>query len=149
MVAPKRYGNLRTAAHLTASLLLPPEDAVAEAERALALARYPYQRSRAQAYGAAALVRRGDPGRASELLTHAQAQWRAAHTDDDALWAYITVVETCTLGYLGQPQPAHTRVAEALKEPRLRPYADLLVRRFGETAERLEHAPRRRRTRSG
>ncbi len=133
-----RYGNLKTAAHLTASLLLPPEEAVSEAERTLALARYPYQRSRAQAYLTAALVRDGDYGRALELITRAQAQLRAAHTDDDGLWAYLAVLEAGTRCYLGEPHKAHTRTLEALAEPRLRLYHDLIVRRLGEVAERFE-----------
>ncbi len=135
--APGRYGNLRTAAHLVGSLLLPPGEATVEAERALALARYPYQQSRAQAYLAGALVRRGEFGRASELLTHARTQLRAADTDDTASWAYLTVLEACTLLCSGKMQEAHARVAEGLTEPRLQPLHDLLVRRFGEAAEHL------------
>ena len=135
--APGRYGNLKTAAHLVGSLLLPPAEATVEAERALALARYPYQKSRAQAYLAAALVRRGESGRASELLTDARIQLGAADTDDDASWAYLTVLKACTLLCSGKTQEAHARVAEGLTEPRLQPLYDLLVRRFGEVAEHL------------
>ncbi len=135
--APGRYGNLRAAAHLTGSSLLPPEDAVTEAERALALARYPYQRSRAQAYLAAALVRRGESGRATEPLAHARTQLDAADTDDDTSWGYLTVLEACTMLCSGRTQAAHVRVAEGLAEPRLRPLYDPLVRRFGEVAEHL------------
>jgi len=137
--APNRYESLRTHAHLAASLLLPPGEAAPEAERALALARYPYQRGQAQAYLSAALLRGGEPTRAKALIAHAESQLRAARTDDHALWAYLAALEASAHLYLGEPQAAHARVAGALATPQLEPYHDLIVRRLGEVAEGLGH----------
>ena len=134
---PERYGGLKTPAHLTASLLLPPAEAVSAAQAALASARYPYQQGRAQVHLAAALLRSGDYGRAHESIAPAREQLRAAQTDDHALYAYLAGLEAGALLYLGDADGAHARILGALGQPQLGPYHDLLLRAFGEAAERL------------
>lgn len=135
--ASERYGGLKMQAHLNSSLLLPPAEAVHEAEGALALARYPYQQGQAQTYLTAALLRSGEPERARESSALAQGFLDAAGTDDHALRAYLTTLEASTLLMLGAPQEAHARIFAALQSPQLSPYHDLLLHRLGEVAERL------------
>lgn len=134
---PERYQGLRTPAHLTASLLLSPEEAVREAEQALALARYPYQQGRAQTYLAAALLRGGDPARALEGIGLSRQQLYAAQTDDYALYAYLAGLEASSLLYLNASGEAHARILDALKRPQFGSYHEQLLRGFGEVADRL------------
>jgi predicted negative regulator of RcsB-dependent stress response len=135
--APERYQGLKMQAHLAASLLLPPDEAVTEAGRALSAARYPYQQGQAQAYLCAALLRGGEHRRAREHLAAARAALASAGTDDYALHAYLAGLEASSLLYLDAPQEAHERTHAALARPQLRPYHDLLLYRLGEVAERL------------
>ncbi len=135
--ASERYGGLKMQAHLNSSLLLPPAEAVAEAEQALMLARYPYQQGRAQAYLTAALLRSDEPERARESSALAQGFLHAAATDDYALWAYLATLEASALLSLNASQEAHAHIFAALQKPQLSPYHDLLLHRLGEAAERL------------
>jgi hypothetical protein len=135
--ASERYGGLKMQAHLNSSLLLPPAEAVYEAEQALALARYPYQQGQAQTYLTAALLRSDEPGRARESSALAQAFLHAAKTDDYALRAYLTSLEAGALLILDAPQEAHACIFAALQNPQLSPCHDLLLHRLGEATERL------------
>jgi len=138
---PERYVGLVTQAQLTASLLLLPKDAVAQAETALSRARYPYGRAQAGAHLAGALLRSRDIEGARAVVAAAEHDAQLAETDDAALLAYLTLLDAAARLCSGDPGGAHEGIFGALRRPQLEPYHDALLRDFGELAERLDVSP--------
>lgn len=135
---PGRYAGLATQAQLGSSVLLLPGDAVTQAEAALTHARYPYGRGLTGTFYAGALLRRGDFSGAHDAVLAAQRELQRAATDDHALCSYLTVLHAGVLLSLDDHDGAHGRILAALQQLQLRPYHDVLLRRFGSLTERLE-----------
>ncbi len=134
-VSPRRYRALGDRAHLYASLILPPGEALAEAEMVLSLSHYPYRRGQALVYLAAALLRSNAPERAWDVLRDASRELSAAQSDDYALQAYMALLGSDALLRMGESQDAHQQLKAALDDPLLAPYSESLLQHFGESVE--------------
>ncbi len=144
----KRYGPLHRQMHLAASLILEPESAVAHArhtlmymlEHALEGAHYPYREAVSRTYLGTALLRSGEVDAALEevdkarevLLTLADEHGEGT---DSGLLAWLTTLHLQAHARLGQSEAAQAKLAEALDTPALHPYAEALLRLYGELAE--------------
>ncbi len=144
----KRYGPLHRQVHLAASLILEPESAAIHArhtltymlEHALEGAHYPYREAVSRAYLGAALLRSGEVDaalaevdRAREvLLTLADEHGEGT---DSGLLAWLAALHLQAHARLGQSEAVQAKLTEALDTPALHPYAEVLLRLYGELAE--------------
>ena len=147
-LSEKRYGPLHRQVHLAASLISEPERAVAHArhtleymlEHALEGAHYPYREAVSRTYLGAALLRSGEVDAALEEVDKAREVLRTLaneHGDgtDGGLLAWLTALRLQAHARLEQSEAVQTRLAEALDTPALHPYAESLLRLYGELAE--------------
>ena len=133
----EHFGPLHAQAKLLSSLLSPPEEAVAAAERALREARFLYPRAVALAHLAAAHLWE-DAERALVVTEEAVATLTEVDAGGDTgLLAHLRGVELVALLQTGNCRRAESLLLEALDDPRLAPYHTALLRLFGEGAERV------------
>ncbi len=145
-----RYGPLHRQTRLASSLILEPADAVSHARQTLTQplnAHLPYRAAVSRTYLGAALLRSGEIGaalaeveRAKEVLLTLAGErddWSAG--TDSGLLAWLTALRLQAYARLGQPGEVEARLAEALGTSALQPYAEALLRLFGELAEGSKH----------
>ena len=145
-LSERRYGPLHRQMHLAASLLLEPQSATEHARHTLEYtlrtggARYPYREAVSRTYLGAALLRAGNVDAAlgevdkarEVLLTLADENGEGT---DSGLLAWLTALHLQAHARSGRSERAEARLAEALETPTLHPYAEALLRLFGELVE--------------
>ena len=143
----ERYGPLLRKGLLAASLVTPPAEGVARARDSLENARFPYPEAQSRAHLAAALLRAGDPDAALDETERAytalersrEASQSEQEAGDVGLLAWLVSTEFRAHILTGAPAAAGDRLVSALDNSPLKPYAEALLRTFGEAVEAAPH----------
>ena len=144
---PERYGPLLRKGLLAASLVMSPNEGVARAKDSLQNARFPYPEAQSRAYLAAALLRTGDPDAALDETDRARAALERSReapkgeqeAGDVSLLAWLASTKFRAHILTGTPAAAGECLVNALDNLLLTPYAEALLRAFGEAAETAPH----------
>lgn len=137
----ERYGTLVWQAALIGSLSASPDEAVREAEQALAWSQFAHQQALSGAYLAAARLRQNDAAACLAETERARQRLELIDPDpndagDTGLLAWLYGLELCA--YARQRDPVRTArtLAAALESAGLELYHEALLRIFGETVVR-------------
>ena len=134
-----RYGVLHQQVELASSLILEPAAALGHARQLATKVHHPYQGALGRATLGAAFLRSGEVEAALEELRGAQTALLTLKDDgeetDYSLLAWLSALQLQAYAHSGQPEEVETRLAEALGTHALHPYAEPLLRLFGELVE--------------
>ena len=143
------YGPLNRQAHLASSLILAPQDAPLHAQHTLDHtfdeSALPYREAVSRTYLSAALLRLGELDAALAEVKRAKETLLTLGSPgvegtDSGVFAWLIALQLQVHARLGQPEEVQAQLAEVLDSPALHPYAEPLLRLFGELVEDAPHS---------
>ncbi len=141
----ERYGTLSWQAALVHSLSATPDEAIQDAQQALAWSRFAHPQAISGAYLAAAQLRQGETEACLHSIGEAQAHLEsvfresvlqhdrgAQESGDTGLWAWLCSLAMDAYAQQDDPYAVAQALSTALMTPRLARYHETLLRIFGE-----------------